>query len=77
MQIRKQLRNLSVALSAERPMVTCPEQGSHLGLGKVCRLGYSHSKDVRFRHKANKGPSQRGSGTAPRRTKKKGGGAGQ
>ncbi|MBI2635045.1 MAG: hypothetical protein HYW79_00670 [Parcubacteria group bacterium] len=68
MQIRKQLRRMANAANAiaagrERPIT--PEPNGYAG------------EHHRIRHKSNKGPRMRGSGTAPRRTKKKGGGAGQ
>ena len=76
MQIRKQLRAMANALATDSP-ANCPDQEFHLGSGKVCRLGYFHSKYSRFRHKSRTPHNRRGSGTAPRHTKKKGGGAGQ
>ena len=70
MQIRKQLERTSNALALDggRP-VTCPEQGAHLGLGKVCRLGYYHSVYTRLRKKS----LARHHGTRPRHSKKRGG----
>ena len=63
MQIRKQLRAMANAFATDRQLT--------LGAN-----GYQ-GKHSRVRFKAQKGPGHRGSGTAPRHTKKKGGGAGQ
>ena len=73
MQIRKQLISMANAIAADQPMVVCPDQEFHIGLGGVCRRGYFHSKYSRFRHKSRTPHNRRGSGTAPRHSKKKAG----
>lgn len=72
MQIRKQLKAQGDAIAVDGRFAVCPQEGNHRGLGKVCGLGFYHSKHMRTRWKAQKGPSHRGSGTAPRKTKKGG-----
>lgn len=72
MQIRAQLLKASDAFATDSRLTICPQQKSHIGLGKKCRLGFYHSIYTRFRLKSKTPHNRRGSGTTPGQSKKKG-----